>query len=77
MSLEEDKKNGFRLFDWISALENASEIHTVETSLCYLIDKFCNDVKIYMYEKRLVNEEKNFFNNVVSVYKNYGWVYEN
>jgi len=76
MSMQEDSANGFRLFDWIMALENAKEIHTVETSLCYLIDKFCSDVKMHMYEKRLESEANNYYNNVNMVYRNSEWVYE-
>ena len=43
MNVEDDKKNNFNLFDWILALENASEIHTVETSLCFLVDNLYRD----------------------------------
>jgi hypothetical protein len=77
MSMEQDRDNGFQLFDWIGALENAKEIHTVETSLCYLIDKFCHNTKLFMYEKRLQHEPNNYYNNVNLVYRNSAWNYEN
>lgn len=77
MNIEEDRKNKFHLFDWIGALENASEIHTVETSLCFLIDKYCLTNKIHMYEKRK-NEEKNtFYSHINLVFRNSNWIYEN
>ncbi len=76
MSIDQDKKNGFHIFDWIGALENALEIHTVETSLCYLIDKYCNN-KLHMYEKRTQEESNTYYRNVALVYRNPNWIYEN
>jgi len=76
MNIDEDKKNGFHIFDWISALENASEIHTVETSICYLIDKYCNN-KMYMYEKRQSEEENTYYRAINLVYRNSNWIYCN
>jgi hypothetical protein len=77
MDIEEDKKNGFHLFDWIGALENAGEIHTVETSLCFLIDKYCLNNKIHMYEKRKESEENTYYKNINLLFRNPNWVYEN
>lgn len=77
MNVEEDRKNEFHLFDWIGALEKASEIHTVETSLCFLVDKYCLDNKIHMYEKRKETEENTFFKNINLLFRNPNWVYEN
>ena len=77
MNMEQDKKNGFHLFDWIGALENAREIHTVETSMCYLIDKYCTKTKLHMYEKRKENDKNTYYNNVALVYRNPDWIYEN
>ena len=76
MSIEEDKKNQFHIFDWIGALQNALEIHTVETSLCYLIDKYCAN-KLHMYEKRTQEESNTYYRNVALVYRNPNWIYEN
>ena len=76
MSIEEDKKNQFHIFDWIGALQNALEIHTVETSLCYLIDKYCEN-KLHMYEKRTQEESNTYYRNVALVYRNPNWIYEN
>lgn len=76
MNIDQDKKNGFHIFDWIGALESALEIHTVETSLCYLIDKYCNN-KLHMYEKRTQEEGNTYYSNVALVYRNPNWIYEN
>lgn len=77
MDIEQDRNNGFNIFDWIMALENAQEVHTVETSLCYLIDKYCLNNKIHMYEKRTSSQPNTYYNNVNLVYRNSNWVYEN
>lgn len=77
MNIQEDRKNGFHIFDWIMALENAKQIHTVETSLCYLIDKYCLNNQIHMYEKRTSSQSNTYYNNVNLVYRNPNWIYEN
>lgn len=38
---------GFTLFDWCKVIENAKEIHTVHTSINYVIDKL--DIKASVY----------------------------
>lgn len=43
--------DGFNLFDWCSVIENATEIHTVETSVCYLIEKMNTTKKLFMYAR--------------------------
>ena len=77
MNIDQDKENGFHLFDWIGALQNAREIHTVETSLCYLIDKYCTENELHMYEKRKENEPNTYHRPVALVYRNPNWIYEN
>lgn len=77
MSFEKDKANGFTLFDWIGAIEKASEIHTVETALCYLVDMFAKTDKIFMYEKRRENEQHTYYSLVNLVYRNPNWSYLN
>ena len=38
------------LFDWLTVAEHACEIHTMETSLCYMLEKL--DIKdVYVYSK--------------------------
>lgn len=39
------------IFDWLGILENAKEIHTMETSLYYLIEKLNIENNIYIYSK--------------------------
>lgn len=77
MSIEQDRRNGFCLFDWIGALEKALQIHTVETSFCYLVDKYAKTKDLYMYEKRLQSEANTYYGNVGLVYRNSNWTYEN
>lgn len=46
-TIELEIKEGFTLFDWCKVFENATEIHTVHTSLNYVIDKL--DIKSKKY----------------------------
>ena len=41
----------FTLIDWCGVIERAAEIHTVETSLNYIIEKINTTDKLYMYSK--------------------------
>jgi len=42
----------FTLFDWCKVIENSSEIHTVDTSLIYLIEILkLNSDKLYLYPR--------------------------
>lgn len=75
MSFEEDQSNGFHLFDWIGALEKAKEIHSVHTSLSFLIDKYCHNNSIYMYERRKPDEPRNFHSHAQFIFRNPNWVY--
>lgn len=43
--------DNFTIFDWCKVLENASEIHTVETSINYIIEKINTKAKLEMYSK--------------------------
>lgn len=40
------------VFDWCGLLERAEEIHTVNTSLCYIIEKLHTTQKLYMYKRK-------------------------
>jgi len=75
MSYEEDLKNGFTLFDWIGALENAEEVHTVGTSVSYLVDKYCINNKIYCYERRLPGQDRTYHEEIHLVHRNPNWIY--
>lgn len=76
MSMQQDKENGFHIFDWIGALENANIIHTVGTSICYLADKFCTDTELHIYERRDAWMPRTYHNEINLVYRNERWIYE-
>lgn len=75
MSYYQDKKNGFNLFDWIGALENAREVHTVGTSTAYLVDKYCLNNKIYCYERRLKGQDRTYHEEIHLTHRNPNWIY--
>lgn len=50
--------NNFRIFDLLSILEKASEIHTVNTSLCYLIEFLNTTEKLFMYQRKINNSNQ-------------------
>ena len=77
MYMSEDMENGFNYFDWILAMQNAKEIHVVESALAYLVDKYCNKNKIYLYERMAIGDEKterDYFSQVAWVYRNPNWI---
>jgi hypothetical protein len=39
------------IFDWIGIIENAAEIHTMETSLYYILEKLGIDKNVFIYSK--------------------------
>jgi len=43
--------DGFTLFDWTKVLENAKEIHTQPTSLCFIVDVIDTNAKVFYYPK--------------------------
>ena len=47
---------GVNLFDWAKILENAEEIHTVETSICYLVEKLQTTNKLFLYPRNCVTD---------------------
>jgi len=76
MDIEQNNANGFNIFDWIGALERAQSIHTVETSFCYIIDKYCKQRNIHVYERRAEGWPRTHHKEVKGVYKSYNWNYE-
>lgn len=75
MSYHRDAENGFTLFDWIGALENAKEVHTVGTSVSYLVDKYCLNNKIYCYERRIEGQGRTYHEEIHLVHRNPNWIY--
>jgi hypothetical protein len=61
------------LFDWCKVIENAKEIYTVETSICYLIEKLiCKTEFVNLYSRnRAPNFDyiKNIFNKKYKYYE--------
>ena len=62
------------IFDWLRIAENATEIHTMETSLCYLLEKI-NLINVFVYSKYTANNnKKDDFGYIKSNYSSY-WTY--
>lgn len=77
--VELDYEEGFCLFDWIKILENAKEVHTIQTSLAYLLDTLhFENVKIYhrcMHLSHIMNTSWHTFDYCKS-FHNSNWKYE-
>lgn len=64
--------NNFTLFDWCKVIENAKEIHTVDTSLIYLVEKInTKDCELFMYPRHNEHTEK-CLKNILN--KKWNWV---
>lgn len=79
INIKSDKKiiymdsTGFdNVFDWCKLLEKADEIHTVNTSFCYIIEKLNVCDKLYMYQRGNYFKD---FNYVKDIYKK-PWTYK-
>ena len=55
--------DGFSLFDWSYIIENADEIHTVETSVVYLVELLQTTNKLFMYRKGSQEDFFKFYDN--------------
>lgn len=53
-----DKIDDYSIFDWCSIIENASVIHTVDTGLCFLIEKLETTDQLYVYNRGVNESEK-------------------
>ena len=44
-----DYYSGFNIFDWCKVIENASEIHTVDTAIVCITEKLkvCDNINLY------------------------------
>lgn len=82
MYINKDIENGFNIFDWILAMQNAKEIHVVESALAYLVDKFCNRNNIYLYDRYPIDPDgyegfsfsKDYLGEVAWVFRNPNWI---
>lgn len=63
--------DGFTLFDWIKVWENAKEIHSIPTALCFIVDVIDTDAKIFYYphDERQYKDVIDIFANVTE-YRN-------
>lgn len=75
MSCELDQINDIHLFDWLDVIENAYEIHTVETSICFLADKYAKTDKLFMYERIRDGSPPLFYGLTNKLYRNGNWTY--
>ena len=65
--------NDIHLFDWLTIAENAKQIHTMETSLCYLLEKI-GLTNVHVYSKYTVDSGIDDFNYIKSNYSD-EWTY--
>jgi hypothetical protein len=64
---------GFSLFDWYLVIEKATEIHTVGTSINYIIELLeIESENVFLY-KRLPDE--NHFQNYDYILKTHSYIY--
>jgi len=66
----------YNIFDWLTVIENADEIHTIETSLCYIIEKLKMENKKYVYS-RLKYNNPSFYDDYIYMkdYAKCKWIY--
>lgn len=62
---------GYNLFDWIKVWENAKEIHSIPTALCFILDVIDTEAKIFYYphDERQYKDVEDIFTKVTE-YKN-------
>ncbi len=76
--VEMDFIEGYCLFDWIKVIENAAEVHTLQTSLAYLLD-IMQYKNVYIYHrirnKQEVQIDENTFYYCKRIH-NPNWIYE-
>ena len=58
--------DGFTLLDWTLVLENAKEIHTVPTAVCFMVDVIDTEAEVFYYpnSERQYKDVIDIFNNV-------------
>lgn len=56
--------NEFTLFDWIKVWQNAKEIHSIPTALCFIVDVIDTDAKIFYYP-----HDERQYKDVVDIFK--------
>ena len=58
--------DGFTLLDWTMVLQNAKEIHTVPTAVCFMVDVIDTEAEVFYYpnSERQYKDVIDIFNNV-------------
>jgi hypothetical protein len=70
-----DNFNIFNIFDYLMILEKANEIHTIETSFCYLVEILDTTDKLFMYPRKVNNVNQHpDYNYINGIYKK-NWRY--
>ena len=57
--------DGFTLFDWTKVLENAKEIHTIPTAVCFIVDVIDTKGKVFYYP----NDERQY-KDIIDIFSN-------
>ena len=57
--------DGFSLFDWIKVFENAKEIHTIPTAVCFIVDVIDTNAKVFYYP----NDERQY-KDIIDIFSN-------
>lgn len=59
--VEMQEIEGFSLFDWAKVMEKAKEIHTVSTSILYLLDLLEDAPNVYVYARKPVEKDHRYY----------------
>ena len=64
--IENQIVDGFTLLDWTLVLQNAKEIHTVPTAVCFMVDVIDTEAEVFYYpnSERQYKDVIDIFNNV-------------
>ena len=64
--IENQIVDGFTLLDWTMVLQNAKEIHTVPTAVCFMVDVIDTEAEVFYYpnSERQYKDVIDIFNNV-------------
>ena len=64
--IENQVVDGFTLLDWTRVLENAKEIHTVPTAVCFMVDVIDTEAEVFYYpnSERQYKDVIDIFNKV-------------
>lgn len=71
-TIEVDFLGWDNIFDWCDLIELADEVHTVETSFCYIIEKIRTTGKLYLYPRNKQHDNYDYIKNVFT--KNWNYV---